>query len=161
MSRIFRRLIDRITDSASVAGRRGALLTVTFRRSEAAATSYRGKSLLTNSRTERHYLLSVPLEMLQSHALAFLKNRSDVFTRRRRLPKTPSWRDPGPPGEIVENRTARNDPGIVGYVKALAASAKGNHFNMTKIPTGSSARVLPDSCVAEIDEHTPKRSPLR
>ena len=99
--------------------------------------------------------------MFKRHALAFLQNHINVFPERRRPPETPSRRNPGSPGEIIENRPTRSDPRIVGYVKALAASAKGNHFNMTKIPTGSSARVLPDSCVAEIDEHTPKRSPLR
>ena len=99
--------------------------------------------------------------MLQSHALAFLQDQIDIFPDRRRLPKTSSWRDPGPSGKIVEDCPTRSDPGIVGYVKALAASAKGNHLDVAKISTGSSARVFPDSRIAEIDEHTPQRSPVR
>ena len=97
--------------------------------------------------------------MFKRHALAFLQNYINVFPDRRRPPETPSRRNPGSPGEIIENGPTRRDPGIVGYVKPLTASAKCNHFDMAKISTGSSTRVLSDSRIAEIDEHTPKRSP--
>jgi len=122
MSRIFRRLIDRIADCWPCGrplrgSHHGGLPMV------GDPTSYRRQSLLTDSRTERHDLLSISPEMLQSHALAFLQNRIDVFAHRRRAPKTSSWRNPGTPGEIVGNRPAGRHAGIVGYVQPLAAHA--------------------------------------
>ena len=139
----------------------GLALAVTYRQLETAANSDRDQPLLSNCRAERDDLLSISSEMFKRHALAFLQNHINVFPGRRRPPETPSRRNPGSPGEIIENRSTRSDPGIVGYVEALAASAKGNHFDMAKISTGSSACVLSNSRIAEIDEHTSKRSPLR
>jgi len=161
MSRIFCRPIDRIADCLPCgAGLAGLSSRRPSDGQRPAATSYCRESLLTNSRTERHDLLSISPEMLQSHALAFLQNRIDVFGHRRRPPKTSSRRDPGTTSEIIRNRSAGRHARVVGDVEPLAAPAKGNHFNVAEISTGGAARQLPDSRIAEIDEHTSQRSPL-
>lgn len=106
-------------------------------------------------------MLSISPEMLQSHAFAFLENQIDVFANRRHAPKTSPWRNPGTPGEIVGNRATGGHAGIVGYVKPLAARAKGDHLDMAEISTWSSPGALADPRIAKIDEYTAKRSAVR